>query len=127
MSNHLYRDRPKNLDLRTIRLPINALVSILHRLSGCVLFLLIPIILFTLFQTLKSENDFNNLKFILALPKLKIIYFVLLWPFFHHFYAGIRHLAMDIHFATSLVKAIYTGKVVLILGFVSTLIVMVLL
>ena len=126
MSNHLYRDRPKNLDLRTIRLPINALVSILHRLSGCVLFLLIPIILFTLFQTLKSENDFNNLKFILALPKLKIIYFVLLWPFFHHFYAGIRHLAMDIHFATSLVKAIYTGKVVLILGFVSTLIVMVL-
>ena len=74
MSNHLYRDRPKNLDLRTIRLPINALVSILHRLSGCVLFLLIPIILFTLFQTLKSENDFNNLKFILALPKLKIIY-----------------------------------------------------
>jgi succinate dehydrogenase / fumarate reductase cytochrome b subunit len=127
MSNHLYRDRPKNLDLRTIRLPINALVSILHRLSGCVLFLLIPIILFTLFQTLKSENDFNNLKFILALPKLKIIYFVLLWPFFHHFYAGIRHLAMDIHFATSLVKAIYTGKVVLVLGFVSTLIVMVLL
>jgi len=125
MSNHLYRDRPKNLDLRTIRLPINALVSILHRLSGCVLFLLIPIILFTLFQTLKSENDFNNLKFILALPKLKIIYFVLLWPFFHHFYAGIRHLAMDIHFATSLVKAIYTGKVVLVLGFVSTLIVMV--
>ena len=127
MSNHLYRDRPKNLDLRTIRLPINALVSILHRLSGCVLFLLIPIILFTLFQTLKSENDFNNLKFILALPKLKIIYFVLWWPFFHHFYAGIRHLAMDIHFATSLVKAIYTGKVVLVLGFVSTLIVMVLL
>jgi succinate dehydrogenase / fumarate reductase cytochrome b subunit len=127
MSNHLYRDRPKNLDLRTIRLPINALVSILHRLSGCVLFLLIPIILFTLFQTLKSENDFNNLKFILALPKLKIIYFVLLWPFFHHFYAGIRHLAMDIYFATSLVKAIYTGKVVLVLGFVSTLIVMVLL
>ena len=127
MITHLYRDRPKNLDLRTIRLPINALVSILHRLSGCVLFLLIPIILFTLFQTLKSENDFNNLKFILALPKLKIIYFVLLWPFFHHFYAGIRHLAMDIHFATSLVKAIYTGKVVLVLGFVSTLIVMVLL
>ena len=127
MNNHSYRDRPKNLDLRTIRLPINALVSIMHRLSGCVLFLLIPIILFVLSQTLKSENDFDNLKIILASPKLKIIYFVLLWPFFHHFYAGIRHLAVDIHIASSLVKAIYTGRVVLVLGFVSTLIVIVLL
>jgi succinate dehydrogenase / fumarate reductase cytochrome b subunit len=99
----------------------------MHRLSGCVLFLMIPIILFVLSQTLKSENDFDNLKIILASPKLKIIYFVLLWPFFHHFYAGIRHLAMDIHIASSLVKAIYTGRVVLALGFVSTLIVIVLL
>ena len=61
MSNHLYRDRPKNLDLRTIRLPINALVSILHRLSGCVLFLLIPIILFTLFQGYEYLNASFNI------------------------------------------------------------------
>lgn len=127
MDHPSYRDRPKNLDLRTIRLPVNALVSILHRLSGCVLFLLIPIILLALHQTLSSENHFENLKIFLAIPSLKIIYFLLLWPFFHHFYAGIRHLAMDIHFATSLVKAIYTGKVVLVLGFLSTLIVMILL
>ena len=82
MNNHSYRDRPKNLDLRTIRLPINALVSIMHRLSGCVLFLLIPIILFVLSQTLKSENDFDNLKIILASPKLKIIYLFYCGRFF---------------------------------------------
>lgn len=126
--NHLSnRDRPKNLDLRTIRLPLNALVSILHRLSGCILFLLIPILLFLLYQTLSSENNFERLKLFLGIPYLKVVYFLLLWPFFHHFYAGIRHLAMDIHFATSLVKAIYTGKVVLVLGFFSTMIVMMLL
>jgi succinate dehydrogenase / fumarate reductase cytochrome b subunit len=46
----------------------------------------------------------------------------LAWAFFHHFFAGIRHLAMDVHWMTTLMKARYTSKVVLVLGAIATLV-----
>ncbi len=114
--------RPKNLNLFTIRLPINALVSILHRATGCVLFLILPVILLLLQLSLNSAEHYETVIAILQSPLIKVMLLGLAWAFFHHFFAGIRHLAMDVHWMTTLMKARYTSKVVLVLGALATLV-----
>lgn len=114
--------RPKNLNLFTIRLPINALVSILHRATGCALFLILPVILLLLQFSLSSAQHYETVIAILHSPLIKILLLGLAWAFFHHFFAGIRHLAMDVHWMTTLMKARYTSKVVLVLGVLATLV-----
>lgn len=113
--------RPKNLNLFTIRLPINALVSILHRATGCALFLTLPVILLLLQFSLSSAQHYEKVIVILHSPFIKLMLLGLAWAFFHHFFAGIRHLAMDVHWMTTLMKARYTSKVVLVLGAMATL------
>jgi len=114
--------RPKNLNLFTIRLPINALVSILHRATGCVLFLILPVILLLLQLSLNSAEHYETVIANLHSPFIKVMLLGLAWAFFHHFFAGIRHLAMDVHWMTTLMKARYTSKVVLVLGALATLV-----
>ena len=114
-------NRPKNLNLFTIRLPINALVSILHRASGCLLFLILPLLLLLVQLSLSSAEHYQTVVDILHSPFIKLMLLGLAWAFFHHFFAGIRHLAMDVHWMTSLMKARYTSKVVLVMGAVATL------
>jgi succinate dehydrogenase / fumarate reductase cytochrome b subunit len=116
MQNRKPNNRPKNLNLLTIRLPINALVSILHRVTGCVLFLILPLLLSALQWSLSSEQRFAAVINILNSPFTKLMFFGFTWAFFHHFFAGLRHLAMDVHWATTLMKARYTSKAVLVLG-----------
>jgi succinate dehydrogenase / fumarate reductase cytochrome b subunit len=110
----LKKARPKNLNLFTIRMPVNALVSILHRVSGVVLFLILPLVLVLLQLSLHSAEGFAVAQQVLNSVLIKLL------AFFHHFFAGIRHLAMDVHWATSLIKARYTSKVVLVLGGLAT-------
>jgi succinate dehydrogenase / fumarate reductase cytochrome b subunit len=117
------KNRPKNLKLTTIRLPINALVSILHRATGCILFLILPAILLLLQLSLSSAQHFEMVVSILHSPFTKLMLLGLAWAFFHHFFAGIRHLAMDVHWMTTLMKARYTSKVTLVLGALATFIV----
>ncbi|MEQ1768188.1 MAG: succinate dehydrogenase, cytochrome b556 subunit [Methylotenera sp.] len=113
--------RPKNLNLFTIRLPINALVSILHRATGCLLFLILPLILLLVQLSLSSAEQYQMVVNILHSPLVKLILLGVAWAFFHHFFAGIRHLAMDIHWMTSLMKARYTSKLVLVFGAIATI------
>lgn len=114
--------RPKNLNLMTIRLPINALVSILHRATGCALFLTLPILLISLQWSLYSATHYATLANMLDWLVFKIILVGLVWAFSHHFFAGLRHLAMDVHWMTSLMKARYTSKIVLLLSVLTTVI-----
>lgn len=113
--------RPKNLNLFTIRLPINALVSILHRATGCILFLLIPFLLGLYQFSLSSETGFEAVIAILHSPLVQIFLLGITWIFTHHFLAGVRHLIMDVHFLTSLMKARLTSRCVLVLDFLITL------
>lgn len=114
--------RPKNLNLMTIKLPINALVSILHRASGVVLFLLLPLMLLAMQQSLASEAGYLMLGQLFGHWLVKLFLVACSWAFFHHFYAGIRHLLQDVHWMTSLQKSRITGRVVLVLVGVSVLI-----
>lgn len=109
------KNRPKNLNLLTIRLPINAVVSILHRASGVMLFLALPLLLLAFQASVRSAESFASLSSLLNSWLIKVVLIGLSWAFFHHFYAGIRHLLQDVHWMTSLQKARFSSRVVLCL------------
>ncbi len=114
--------RPKNLDLLTIRLPLPALVSILHRLSGAALFLIgLPLLLAALGGTLASPERFQWWRELLAQPLAKLIALGLGWAYLHHFCAGLRFLILDLHKGTALGAARASGKTVLIVSLLLTL------
>ena len=117
---HKTKLRPKNLNLFTIRLPINAIVSILHRVSGIGLFLSIPLILLALQYLVRSEGSYTSLTNWLDSWFIKLVLIGLSWAFFHHFFAGIRHLLQDIHWMTSLNNARLSGRILLWLVGITT-------
>ncbi|PRC92182.1 succinate dehydrogenase, cytochrome b556 subunit [Solimicrobium silvestre] len=83
--------------LAKYRLPLAGIVSILHRISGVLMFLLLPFILYLLDNSLTSEDTFAYLKGYIQFPLVKLIILVLSWAYLHHFCAGVRHVAMDMH------------------------------
>ncbi|WP_027921762.1 succinate dehydrogenase, cytochrome b556 subunit [Pseudomonas sp. URMO17WK12:I12] len=89
------KKRPVNLDLRTIKLPLSALTSFLHRVSGFLLFLFLILMLYTFGKSLDSEEGFNEIKGILFSPFGKIITWIVYSTFIYHLVAGIRHIIMD--------------------------------
>lgn len=89
------KKRPVNLQLTTIRFPATAIVSILHRISGVILFLFLPVMLWILSLSLSSAEGFNALQTCLAAPGMKFILWVMLSALAYHLVAGIRHLLMD--------------------------------
>jgi succinate dehydrogenase / fumarate reductase cytochrome b subunit len=89
------KQRPVNLNLFTIKFPLPAIISILHRVSGTLLFLLIPFLLWMLSASLGSPISFNGLQDCFANPLVKIILWLILVALLYHLVAGIRHLLMD--------------------------------
>lgn len=114
----MIKQRPKNLNLLTIRLPIPAIVSILHRISGFFLFLLIPLILWALSLSLSSPEDFDNLSLFLTSPLMKFVIWCFLSAFIYHFFAGIRHLLMDIHLGDELKSGRLSANLTLIVSII---------
>lgn len=119
MQKSSLRRRPKNLNLFTIRLPLNAVISIMHRMSGVILFLIQPVLLWVLALSLGSQDGYFAVREWMQQPIFKLLLLGLSWAFFHHFYAGLRHLAMDVHWMTSLQKARLSSRLVLGLVMVS--------
>lgn len=87
--------RPVNLDIGTIKLPITSYVSILHRVSGVVLFFSVAIFLWMLESSLASEESFNQLAETFNNPICQFIIWGSLAALAYHAVAGIRHLIMD--------------------------------
>lgn len=98
----MHTQRPKNLNLFTIHQPVPAIVSILHRISGFILFLVIPLLLWGLRLSLASQQDFDQLREYLSSPVAKIIIWGCLAAFIYHFVAGIRHLLLDMNIGVEL-------------------------
>jgi len=94
--------RPKNLNLLTIHFPLPAIVSILHRISGVILFLVLPFALWGLKYSLASPLEFDHIRELFSLPLMKVLIWLVLSAFIYHFVAGIRHLLMDIHIGDEL-------------------------
>jgi succinate dehydrogenase / fumarate reductase, cytochrome b subunit len=93
-------------DLPSYRLPLAGIVSILHRISGFIMFLLMPFIIWMFDTSLSSEISYAKFKAafnigMLGIPGFlwKLVALALIWAFLHHLIAGLRHLWMDINHA----------------------------
>jgi succinate dehydrogenase / fumarate reductase cytochrome b subunit len=115
-------DRPKHLALHKIKLPLPGFVSILHRISGLLLFMALPLLLWILQVSLRSIESFTQLVEVLHHPLSKILVLGVMWAFFHHFCAGIRHLALDFDVGTSLLQARASSRWVLVISLLLTVI-----
>lgn len=110
--------RPVNLDIATIDLPITALVSILHRVSGVVLFGAVAVLLWMLDASLASEQSFADLKECLQGPLAKTVLWLVLAGLAYHTVAGIRHLIMDMGVGETLESGRLGAKLVFVFSFV---------
>ena len=117
------RARPKYLNLFQIRLPVPGLVSILHRMSGAVLFLLLPLLLVLFELSLESPQTFARFKVVYSHWAVKLILVGVAWAYLHHLCAGIRHLALDLDYGTELATARASSWAVLAVSVVLTLVV----
>ena len=102
------------------RQPPSAIVSILHRISGFGMFLMLPFLLYLLQESLRSEISFAHFAGIVDNLFVKVILLGLSWAYLHHFTAGIRHLFMDNHLALDKDAAQKTARWVLIISLVLT-------
>jgi succinate dehydrogenase / fumarate reductase cytochrome b subunit len=106
-------NRPKYLNLLQIRLPLPGVISIMHRVSGAALFLALPLLLWWLQHSLLSSDTFTAFKAMFSQWFVKLVMIGLLWGYLHHLCAGIRHLAMDMHYGTELATARLSSWLVL--------------
>ena len=87
--------RPINLDITTIKFPLAAITSILHRISGIGLFLGVGILLYFLQLSLSSEAGFNRTLQLLDSILIKFLMWMILVALFYHMIAGLKHLLLD--------------------------------
>ncbi|GIK24177.1 MAG: succinate dehydrogenase, cytochrome b556 subunit [Rhodocyclales bacterium] len=114
------KERPKHLDLRVIKQPLPAIASILHRISGAGLFLMLPFLIFLFELSLDSSLGFAMLQSVVAHPLAKLVLTGLLWAFLHHFCMGIRILLLDLNMGTDLKPARASTKAVLVISLALT-------
>jgi succinate dehydrogenase / fumarate reductase cytochrome b subunit len=88
--------RPVFLNLLRIRQPVTAVVSILHRVSGVLLILLVPILLYFFEHSLQSEASFHEVMAMLQSIPAKVVGLFLAWALAHHLLAGVRFLLLDV-------------------------------
>jgi succinate dehydrogenase / fumarate reductase cytochrome b subunit len=105
------------------RLPIAGIVSILHRISGALLFLFgIPFVLYLLQQSLTSELSFANYSAIVGSVLGKIVLLVLGWAFLHHAVAGVRYLLLDRHVGIEKASSHRSAQIALVISLILTLV-----
>jgi len=84
------------LNLLQIQMPVGALTSILHRASGVLLALAIPVVAWLLARSLRDANGYADVAAWLASPAVKPVAILWTWALAHHLLAGIRHMLSDI-------------------------------
>ncbi len=104
--------RPKNLNLLKIRQPVTAVVSIIHRISGVILFLTLPVMIYWFAESLRSAEDFAEAQAFFSSNWMLLAGALLAWALIHHFFAGLRFLLLDIDVGLELKTARATAWLV---------------
>lgn len=112
----MQKKRPVNLDLTTVRFPLTAISSIFHRVTGVLLFLGLPFLLYLLASSLHSDSSFVAVQALLAHGWSKFILWLVLTAAGYHVLAGIRHILMDFGFAESFQAGSRTAMVMMLLA-----------
>jgi succinate dehydrogenase / fumarate reductase, cytochrome b subunit len=113
--------RPVYLDLLAIRQPMPAIVSILHRVSGALLFLVgVPLLLAGVQASLASADAYAAWKAAWSNPFAKLVLLGLAWAYVHHLLAGVRHLVQDVHIGLDLPVARQSATLVFVVALIIT-------
>ncbi|CDZ75891.1 Succinate dehydrogenase cytochrome b556 subunit [Legionella massiliensis] len=113
--------RPVNLDLATMKFPAMAIASILHRISGLVMFLLLPYVLYLLHLSLKSAESFGQFQQMLTSPYCKLLLWAFTVALVYHLLAGIRHMIMDLGYGESVCAGRRSAVLVIALAVILTI------
>lgn len=116
--------QPVFLNLFQIRLPVSGVVSILHRITGVLLFLCIPLSLWMLQYSLASEAQFQELINAFRHPISLLLITLILWALMHHLLAGIRHLLLDFDIGAEKDISLKTSWLVILAAPIITLLMM---
>lgn len=104
-------NRPVNLDMGTISLPIGAKASILHRASGVFLFVGIAVLLYLLGLSLGSAEGFAQVRELLGSTLAKLVFWAVLAGLIYHSVAGVKHLFMDFGIGESLAGGVLAARI----------------
>ncbi len=105
--------RPINLDITTIKFPLAAIASILHRITGVILFLGMSIFLYLLQLSLKSEAGFTSALELSNRISVKLVIWALIICVAYHLIAGLKHLLLDLGLGETKVAAEHGAKILL--------------
>jgi len=108
--------RPVFLNLLQIQMPVTAVVSVLHRLTGVVMFLSFPLLVRLLDLSVSGEAGFNQAVALLRHPLSQLLLYLLLWVVLHHLLAGVRYLLIDVEIGVARQQARASAWLVLISG-----------
>lgn len=84
------------LNLFLIDFPITALTSIVHRISGILLFIGMPFFLYFFYLSIESESSFKISQTLLSLIYIKILFKIFFCSFIYHFLYGLKHIVIDV-------------------------------
>lgn len=110
------RARPRFLNLLHLHYPVGAVCSFAHRVSGILLAIFAPALVWLLRRSLESPSGYEAITRIMHPFLAKGAALVFVWAFAHHALAGVRHLLMDIDRGSSLVVARRSAWTVNVLG-----------
>jgi len=116
------QQKPVFLNLFQIAMPVTAIVSILHRISGLLLVLFLPVLIYVFYLSTNNKDQFNELLRCFDSTIFKFIIIGLFWAIAHHIIAGIRYLLIDIEIGLTLPAAKLTAWFANILAAVITVI-----
>lgn len=112
------KQRPVNLELNTISFPPSAIASILHRVSGVIMLVLVGLLVWLLAISLSSPEGFTQARDVLANPFVKFVVWGLMTALGYHLLAGIRHIVMELGYGEELKSGNASAKFVIALAVV---------
>lgn len=112
------QNRPINLALSSLKFPPMAIASILHRLSGILIFILLPGAIYLLGHSLHSQENFSQVVMMMNSPFIKLLVWAFLSALTYHLVAGIRHVIMDLGFGESLSAGRNSARLVIFLSII---------
>lgn len=116
------RAAPVFLDLRRIRFPVGAVTSIAHRVSGVLMFLAFPLLIYLLDLSLQGPAGFERATEYLQCTSLRVASTVIAWSLFHHLFSGMRFLLIDTGSGVNLAQARRSAWLVNIAGLAMALV-----